>query len=319
MIPVRNGGEDLRRCLEAIERQRVDQEVEVVVMDSASTDGSAERARSRGAKVETIALEDFNHGGTRNLGAGLASGETLVFTSQDAYPADDQWLARLTAPLADEGDGVKGVAGVYGRQVAHEGARPPERYFLDFLYGPEPRRQRAAGPEQLSMDTTLFSNVTSAIPKRIWDQFRFAEDMIMTEDQEWAARVLLAGFDLVYEPAAVVHHSHPYSIRQAFRRFFDSGASAERAFLPAGGSGGAPLRRNSWDYGRGEIAWLWREGHRRWIPYALAYEGAKFAGLQLGARHRRLPLRLKRAFSAQPAYWGSPKRELGAGPPELEG
>ena len=309
VIPVRNGGEDLRRCLEGIDAQTVDEEVEVVVMDSSSTDGSVELARELDARVEVIPVSEFNHGGTRNRGAELARGETLVFTSQDAYPADERWLARLCAPLADER-----VGGVYGRQVPHQDARPPERYFLDFLYGAEPRVQEAAGREQLSMETTLFSNVTSAIPKRVWEQFPFATDMVMTEDQEWAARVLLGGYRLVYEPGAVVHHSHPYTIRAAFKRFFDSGASAERAFMPAGGNSAAVVRRAAARYGRGELGWLWRTGQRRWIPYTAVYELAKFAGLQLGARHRLLPTALKRRLSNQPAYWDAPRPELPAGP-----
>ena len=303
VIPVRNAGEDLRRCLEGIARQRTDQEVEVVVVDSASTDGSAELARSLGARVQEIPVEEFDHGATRNLGAELARGETLVFTSQDAYPVNDSWLAKLTAPLADDG-----VAGVYGRQVGHIDARPPEVYFLDFLYGPRPRIQRASRPEELSMETTLFSNVTSAMPRELLRQFPFADDLIMSEDQEWAARVLLAGYRLVYEPNAVVRHSHPYTIRAAFKRFFDSGASAERAFMPVPESARV-LRRSALRYGRGELGWLWRNGHRRWIPYAVVYELAKLAGLQLGARHRRLPLALKRRLSGHPSFWGrQPKR-----------
>ena len=298
VIPVRNGGDDLRRCLEAIGRQRVDDEVEVVVVDSNSTDGSAEMAKEHGARVRVIPLDEFNHGATRNLGAEVAGGEILVFTSQDAYPADEHWLARLTAPLADEK-----VGGSYGRQIAHDDARPPEVYFLDFLYGPDPRVQAAAGVEQLSMDTTLFSNVTSAIPRRVFERFRFVDDIVMTEDQEWAARVLMDGYRLVYVPDAVVHHSHPYTMRQAFRRFFDSGASAERAFMPAGGESAGVLWKNAWRYGRGELAWLWRTAQRRWIPYTVAYEATKFVGLQLGARHRRLPIALKKRLSSQPGYW----------------
>ena len=56
-------------------------------------------------------------------------------------------------------------------------------------------------------------------------------------------------------------------------------------------------------YARGEVEWLWQTGQRRWIPYAAAYELAKFTGMQLGRRHRHLPLSLKRRFSALPAYW----------------
>jgi rhamnosyltransferase len=299
VIPVRNGGADFRRCLEAIARQRVSDEVQVVVVDSSSTDGSDDVARAAGALVETIPAAEFNHGATRNLGASLTGGETLVFTSQDAYADSDEWLARLTAPLAVD----DGLAGVYGGQLPHADATPPERFFLGFLYGREPRTQRASDAGELTMETTLFSNANAAIRRRVWDAFPFADDLIMSEDQEWAARVLLAGYGLRYEPSAAVRHSHRYTIRSAFQRFFDSGVSADRAYLPGGAAAQRALRARAWRYGREEIAWLYRERKARWIPYAAVYELAKWAGLQLGIRHRRLPPALKRRFSAMPAYW----------------
>ncbi|MBA3301284.1 MAG: glycosyltransferase [Thermoleophilaceae bacterium] len=295
VVPVRNGGEDLRRLLDSIARQEVNEEVEVVVVDSSSTDGSAELARSRGAKVHVIALEEFNHGATRNLGVSLSRGDPVVFTSQDAYADDEHWLVRLTD--------IGSFAGVYGRQLAHHEATPPERYFLDFLYGPEPREQRAASASELSMATTLFSNANAAVRRRYLEQFPFAGDIIMSEDQEWSRRVLLAGHALRYEPGAAVRHSHPYTVGSAFRRFFDSGVSAERAYMAGGRPSGAVLWRQAAEYARGELRWLWKSGNRGWIPYAVVYEGAKFLGLQLGVRHERLPLGLKRRMSALPSYW----------------
>ncbi len=299
VIPVRNGGADLVRCLDAIACQHVDGEVEVVVVDSGSIDGSAELARSRGARVEVIAQSEFGHGSARNLGAELAGGETLVFTSQDAHAIDDAWLAALCRPLADD----PGLAAVYGRQLPHDGARPPERYFLDFLYGGAARTQTARTVSDLSMETTLFSNVNSAIRRSVWEEFRFADDIIMSEDQEWSARVLLAGWSVRYEPRAAVRHSHVYSVRSAFSRFFDSGVSAERAYLAGARPSSRVLRRAALRYGVGEVEWLWRSGRRRWIPYAAVYETSKFAGLQLGMRHRRLPRWLKPRLSAYPRYW----------------
>jgi len=297
VIPVKDGSADVVRCLDAIGRQVVEHEVEVVVVDSGSRDGSAELARSRGARVHEIPASEFGHGRTRNLGAALAHGEILVFTSQDAFAADGRWLTTLVRSLA----GNERVAGAYGRQLPHDDATPPERYFLDFLYGPETRIQRLDGDEP-DFEQTLFSNVNSAIPREIWREFPFADDLIMSEDQEWSRRVLRAGYELVYEPAAAVHHSHSYSISAAFRRFFDSGVSAERSYA-ADASGSGALRRAGARYARGEVEWLWETGQRRWIPYAAAYELAKFTGMQLGRRHRRLPLSLKRRFSALQSYW----------------
>ena len=64
----------------------------------------------------------------------------------------------------------------------------------------------------------------------------------MSEDQEWSRRVLRAGYSLAYEPRAVVRHSHAYTIATAFRRFFDSGVSAEHAYVE-GDASRAALRR----------------------------------------------------------------------------
>jgi rhamnosyltransferase len=281
VIPVKNGGADLRRCLEAVGTQTVDDEVEVVVVDSGSTDGSAELAESHGARVHRIPPSEFNHGGTRNLGVSLARGDVLVFTSQDAHADTGEWLARLTAPLRDPQ-----VAGAYGRQVAHEGAKPPEQFFLDYLYGPGPRTQRAASEAALSMETTLFSNVNSAIRRDVFERFPFVEDIVMSEDQEWSRRVLLAGYAIAYEPRAVVRHSHDYDVRAAFRRFYDSGYSSRRAYAP-GGKSLLVVARKGAGYGRAEVRWLRERGLLRWLPYAVVYEGAKAAGLVTGTVHER--------------------------------
>jgi rhamnosyltransferase len=297
VIPVKNGGADLVRCLEAIRGQDVDEEVEIVVIDSGSSDGSPARARRLGARVHEIPPSDFGHGRTRNFGASLAAGDVLVFTSQDAYPASMTWLSSLVRPLRGER-----VAGVYGRQLPHADATPPERFFLDFLYGAASRVQRLEGGAEPVFSQTLFSNVNAAVPRAVWRQFPFADDLIMSEDQEWSRRVLRAGYELVYEPEAAVHHSHHYSVSAAFRRFFDSGVSAERSYA-AGGNGVGALRRAGTRYARSEVAWLWQTGQRRWIPYTTLYELAKFTGLQVGRRHRRLPLELKRRLSALPSYW----------------
>jgi rhamnosyltransferase len=307
LIPVRNGGEQLARCLDAIQKQQIDEDYEVLIVDSGSTDDTVAIAEAHGARVHTIPAEEFHHGATRNLAASLARGDVLVWTTHDAYPENDQWLALMTAPLREPG-----VGGVYGRQLAHHDATPPERYFLDFLYGPESRVQRAASVHELTMETTLFSNANSAMPRALLERFPFAEDVLIAEDQDWSRRVLLAGYELRYEGRAAVRHSHAYTLFTGFRRFFESGVAADRSFLAGGGQARAALRKKATAYARGEMAWLVRNGHARWIPYTLVYEAAKFAGLQLGARHERLPLWLKSRWTRYPGWFTG---EGGAGAP----
>jgi rhamnosyltransferase len=301
-IPVRNGGAELTRCLDAIASQEIDDEVEVLIIDSGSTDRTPQLAREHGARVHEIAASEFHHGRTRNLGAQLARGEIIVWTTHDAYPDSTDWMARLTAPLRE---GEPDVVGVYGRQVAHLDAAPPERYFLDFLYGTRPRLQRAGSVEELTMETTLFSNANSAMPRQLLLDEPFAEDILIAEDQDWSRRMLLAGNAIRYVPEAAVRHSHPYTIFTAFRRFFESGVAGSRTFLAGGRSAQNVLRRKGLDYARGELRWLVQTSNARWIPYTCIYEGLKLVGIQLGARHERLPLWLKTRWTRYPEWFES--------------
>ena len=293
VIPVKNGGGDLDRCLSGIAAQQVEEDLEVVVVDSGSTDGSPDRARAAGAVVHEIPPEEFGHGRTRNLGVSIAHGDLVAFTSQDAVADDERWLASLAA-AARSGPTV---AGAYGRQLPHSDARPPEQFFLDFLYGPTPRVQRLGAGAELTFEATLFSNVNAAVPRPLLERYPFRDDLTMSEDQEWSRRVLREGYSLVYEPLAAVRHSHAYTIGSAFQRFFDSGVSAHHAYVE-GNSSRAALRRAGSRYARQELAWLWRSGYRRWIPYTAVYELAKFTGLQLGLRHERLPRAVRRRLSS---------------------
>jgi hypothetical protein len=68
------------------------------------------------------------------------------------------------------------------------------------------------------------------------------------------------------------------------------------------------LHREGVRYARGEISWLWRTGKRRWIPYTAVYELAKFAGLQLGRRHRFLPHAVNRRVSELKNFWDDDAR-----------
>jgi glycosyltransferase involved in cell wall biosynthesis len=60
LIPVRNGGDELTRCLDAIAAQQVDDEFEVLMVDSGSTDGTPEPARAHGAGARTRYPEWFD-------------------------------------------------------------------------------------------------------------------------------------------------------------------------------------------------------------------------------------------------------------------
>ena len=116
VIPVYNGGKMLKAVVEACLEQDLDHEFEVLLIDSASSDGCLEELpQDDRLRVHRIRKEDFGHGRTRNLGTELAQGEYVAFLTQDAIPANRMWLMNLIAPLQKDPH----VAGVFGCHIAH--------------------------------------------------------------------------------------------------------------------------------------------------------------------------------------------------------
>ncbi len=97
VIPARNEEERLPLCLRRLQEQSLGG-FEVVVVDSASTDGTARVARSFGASV--IALEQPGVGRARQAGFTAARGTIVASTDADALPSHD-WLERLVSPFRD--------------------------------------------------------------------------------------------------------------------------------------------------------------------------------------------------------------------------
>lgn len=212
-LPTKNAGPRLASALDAWRGQRVGDPVELVVVDSGSRDDTLAQCRAAGARVASIPPESFNHGDTRNLLAQMARGDLLVFTVQDAVPADEQVLRELTEPLQQQPE----LAGVCGRQVASPDADFVGRWEATQLgkkVGLERRcKQLTSWEEFLSWDflrrfeSVSFDNVCSAIPRRVWEETPFSR-IDFGEDLDWAVRVLRRGGALLFNPAARVFHSH---------------------------------------------------------------------------------------------------------------
>lgn len=103
VIPAFNGAHELPGLLESLKSQEGPDTPELVVVDSGSTDGTAVLAEQAGAKVIHITQEEFSHSYARRLGAENATGEYLLFMTQDALPDGKDWLLRLMQPILVSG------------------------------------------------------------------------------------------------------------------------------------------------------------------------------------------------------------------------
>jgi glycosyltransferase involved in cell wall biosynthesis len=208
VIRTLNESELIGRCLETIDGQRGDFVVDVVVVDSGSTDATVDIARANGARVVELSPDEFDYSKALNVGIRAASGDVVVSLSAHAIPTHEDWLERMTAPFADAR-----VAGVASRQVPWPGAPWQEVHRLEHQFPEEHRVYDDPG------DPIVFSNAASAIRRSAWLEHPFT--LPAAEDYDWAKRVVGAGWSVVYEPGASVFHSHKESARAQALRMID--------------------------------------------------------------------------------------------------
>lgn len=306
LIPVKNGGPLLAEVLDAVLAQQAPWPFEVLVIDSGSSDGSVEIARSRGVDVTTIPPQEFSHGGTRNALAQRARGAFLVYLTQDAKPASDQWLVNLVEGC----DANDSVAGAFGPHRAHRGARHVTHRELDEHFagfGKSLTLTRLDDKARFESDPGyrqflhFFSSNNSCIRRSVWEKLPLP-DVAFAEDQTWALSAIKAGYSKAFVPEAVVFHSHDFGVWETFQRNFDEARSFERYFGYKLQTGVVGAMRSSAMLARRDYSWLRAAGLNGWrlvknSAYMVGIEFARTAGQLLGTRHQTLPAWLQRRVS----------------------
>lgn len=240
-----NGDAYLRRILEAVSRQLIDGAVEIMVIDSGSTDGTLGIISDFPHVVlHQIPNEEFGHGKTRNLAATLARGEFIAFLTHDAIPISDDWLKELVAPFAFD----EKVVGVMGKQVPRVTCFPLMKYDIMGVFaqfGPDFGTTVFYSGTFVRDEGTLgaisfYSDVNSAARRDFLVDTIPYRDVRYAEDQMFGRDVVEAGYHKAYAPRAAVEHSNDLTYAEFGARIFD-----ETIGLRQIGTELAPMRRRA--------------------------------------------------------------------------
>lgn len=214
VIRCRNEARHIVRLLEGI-RDQTYSNIEIILVDSGSTDQTVSLARSHIDRLVRLDPSEFSFGRSLNRGCREASGDILVFASAHVYPADRNWLEQLISPVR------AGAAVSYGRQIGnHQTKRAEHAVFASWF------------PEvDISSQTHPFcNNANVALLREWWQRFAFDEDLPGLEDLAWTTRVMEAGGTLSYRATATVVHIHEESYRQIYLRYLREARSLHQQF-----------------------------------------------------------------------------------------
>jgi len=194
----------IERLLEGIKHQTL-KNVEVILVDSGSTDSTVEIAESHGAHVVRIPPEEFTFGRSLNFGIREATCEHLIIASAHVYPVYPDRLASLLHPLLDEQVGLS-----YGKQRGPASAKFSEKQIFQQWF-PETGKFR--------QKTAFCNNANAAIKKSLWKKHPYDETLTGLEDLAWAKWVREQGYAIAYIPEAEVVHVHHETPRGVFNRY----------------------------------------------------------------------------------------------------
>ena len=180
-------------------------QIEVVVVDSGSTDSTLVIAKKHKCNVVHISKDQFTFGRSLNVGCAAARGELLVFVSGHCIPTDRLWLRELIKPLADS----KAVYS-YGRQIGNDSSKFSEQKLFGKYY-PE--------MSKIPQDGFFCNNANAALRKDIWEEYRFDEGVTGLEDMELAKRLTESGQSVAYVSSSVVYHLHSETWGQVKTRY----------------------------------------------------------------------------------------------------
>ena len=202
-----NEEKHIGKLLQGINMQTVFKSLEVILVDSGSTDKTVEIARKWGAKIVNIKPEDFSFGKALNVGCQVADGEFLLFASAHVYPLYTTWVEKMISPFENQK-----VALVYGRQVGGEMTKYSEHQLFKKWF-----------PAVSSYDQQIpfCNNANAVVRKSLWFDQNYDEQLTGLEDLDWATKIQGKGYIIAYEAFAPIVHVHeetPSRIKNRYRR-----------------------------------------------------------------------------------------------------
>ena len=225
IIPALNAGKYLPDLFEMLLKQsrRAD---EIIVVDSESEDDTVSICKANEAvTLISIKRKDFDHGKTRDMALRASKGDIVVFLTQDAVPAGEEFLEKLTAPFFEDST----IALSTGRQLPKSDATNMERLVREFNYPAQSRIRSKEDIPEMGIKTFFCSDVCCAYRRDVYLELGgFDHPLKTNEDMFFAAKVIHAGYRISYTADAEVYHSHNLTLKEQYRRTYIQGYEIEK-------------------------------------------------------------------------------------------
>ncbi|MGL5153151.1 MAG: glycosyltransferase [Clostridium sp.] len=268
--------------------------VEVRYILTDTNDGSEEILRDIGAIYKKISPKEFSHSLTREKEVYESSGEVIVFITQDVVIKDNEWLYKLTKDIFN-----CECEASFAKQVCDNNSI--ERYTRMNNYPDESRVVCKDDLERLGIMTYFYSDAASAIKRDIFISLNGYDnkDLLTNEDMYMAYKLINNGYRIKYCSDAVVIHSHEYTLKALFKRYFDQGVFLKQhKYISDSGASGGALKLVKF-----VVANAFREKNIKVIFNIVPNFATRFIANKFGSKYDKMSIKNLRRFSSNKNYW----------------
>lgn len=170
------------------------------------------------ANYTKIKKEEFSHSLSREKVAMQSNADILVFITQDIEIRNDNWLEELIKPIVKNE-----VVATFSKQLTKYDNI--EKYTREKNYPDKSYTVSKEDIEKMGLRTFFFSDASSAVKTDIFKKLNGydGKKLPTNEDQYIAYKIITNGYKIKYCADSVVYHSHKFSLKQLYKRYYDTG------------------------------------------------------------------------------------------------
>lgn len=189
-----------------------------VITENGDTGSVKQKITDAGFQFFSVAKEEFSHSLTREKALfEFCTSEVVIMISQDVILFDDEAIYNLASCINKE------VVYAYGKQICRK--KTIEHYVRQKNYGKESFVVSSEDIPELQLKAFFASDAFSAYYRPTFVALNGYDHvhMMMSEDMYYAKKVIEAGLKKRYVAEAVVEHSHKYTLKKLYRRYYETG------------------------------------------------------------------------------------------------
>ncbi|BBK78188.1 glycosyltransferase [Clostridium butyricum] len=223
ICPIYNGQDYIEKLHNNILMQKLESEQTLQILYALTRGRDRSQEILEGLKdsrcdYTLIEPKDFSHSTTREMMSKKAKGEIIVFISQDIKIKNDLWLKNLVNPI------IKGECEAsFSRQIGEDDNI--EKYTRERNYPAESRTVSKNEIDKYQIRTFFYSDASSAVLTKVYRELNAYDGKRMptNEDMYFAHKLINAGYRIKYCADSEVYHSHDFTYRQLYKRYYDTG------------------------------------------------------------------------------------------------